>query len=177
MRLAALICYYGLLKHLPATNNRYLLFIRKIRSFVGRFVFCECGKSLNIERGVNFGTGGNISIGNNSGLGINAYIRGPLKIGNDLMMGPNVTILTSYHITERTDIPMNKQGSGIKGVTIGNDVWIGCNVIILPGVNIGNKVIIGAGSVVTKDIPDYAVVGGSPARIIKQRKQRESNGK
>lgn len=65
---------------------------------------------------------------------------------------------------------MNKQGfSEEKPVFIGNDVWIGGHVIILPGVNVGNGSIIGAGSVVTRDVPDYAIVGGNPAQIIKFR--------
>lgn len=56
-----------------------------------------------------------------------------------------------------------------KGITIGNDVWIGMNAIILPGVNIGNGAVIGAGSVVSKDVPDYAIVGGVPAKILKMK--------
>jgi len=58
----------------------------------------------------------------------------------------------------------------VSEVIIGNDVWIGMRVIIMPGVKVGNGVVIGAGAVVTKDVPDYAIVGGVPARIIKFRK-------
>lgn len=86
------------------------------------------------------------------------------------MMGPDVVILTHTHNIERTDIPMGAQGSRVAKVVIGNDVWIGMRSIIMPGVNIGNGVVIGAGAVVTKDIPDYAVVGGVPAKIIRFRK-------
>lgn len=87
------------------------------------------------------------------------------------MMGPEVVILTNGHRHDRLDVPMNKQGADIvRKVEIGNDVWIGQRVIILPGVKIGNGVIIGAGAVVTKNIPDYAVVGGIPAKILKIRK-------
>lgn len=97
-------------------------------------------------------------------------MHGPLKIGNNVMMGPDVTILTHTHNIERTDIPMGRQGATVKEVSVGNDVWIGMRSIIMPGVRIGNGVVIGAGAVVTKDVPDFAIVGGVPARIIRYRK-------
>lgn len=113
---------------------------------------------------------GGIVIGNNSGLGINCKVRGPLTIGDDVMMGPDVMIFVSNHQTSRTDIPMRGQGStSRKRVIIEDDVWIGARVIILPGVKIGKGSIIGAGAVVTKDVPQYSVVAGNPAKIIKSR--------
>ena len=86
------------------------------------------------------------------------------------MMGPDVVILTHTHNIDRTDIPMGDQGSLVAKVTIGNDVWIGMRSIIMPGVKIGNGAVIGAGAIVTKDVPDYAIVGGVPAKVIKYRK-------
>lgn len=86
------------------------------------------------------------------------------------MMGPDVTILTNGHNIERVDIPMMQQGGFVKGVVIGNDVWIGMRSIIMPGVKIGNGVVIGAGAIVTKDVPDYTIVGGCPAKVIRYRK-------
>ena len=165
--------YLVFLKHLPATDNRYIFskLIRKIRSSVALYLFDSCGSNINIEKDADFGSGQGISIGNNSGLGINCRVRGPLTIGNDVMMGPDVVIMTNSHNFDRIDIPMNAQGSAIpKKVIIGNDVWIGTRVIILPGVTIGNGAIIGAGAVVTKDVPDMAIVGGCPAKIIRYRK-------
>ena len=114
--------------------------------------------------------GGGISIGKGSGLGVNCLVHGPLEIGEKVMMGPDVVILTHTHNIDRTDIPMGDQGSRVAKVTIGNDVWIGMRSIIMPGVKIGNGAVIGAGAIVTKDVPDYAIVGGVPAKIIKYRK-------
>ena len=88
------------------------------------------------------------------------------------MMGPHCTIYIRNHAFDRLDIPMCEQGfQSEKPIVIGNDVWIGGHVIILPGVQIGNGAIVGAGAVVTKNVPDYAIVGGNPARIIRYRNQ------
>lgn len=113
---------------------------------------------------------GGIFIGSGSGLGVNCSVHGPLRIGDNVMMGPDVTILTQTHNIERTDIPMRQQGMRVAEVVIGNDVWIGMRVVIMPGVKIGNGAVIGSCAVVTKDVPNFAVVGGVPAKIIKYRK-------
>jgi len=170
MKIFYLIVYYVVLRYLPETNNTYFKFIRPIRSGIGKKLFDSAGINVNIEKGANFGTGKGIIIGDNSGLGMNSYIRGPLEIGSYVMMGPEVVILTNSHKYDRLDIPMNLQGTNVvKGVKIKDDVWIGIRVIILPGVTIGKGSIIGAGSIVTKDVPDYAIVGGNPAKVIRFR--------
>ncbi|MDE5683689.1 MAG: maltose O-acetyltransferase, partial [Muribaculaceae bacterium] len=86
--------------------------------------------------------------------------------GDDAFIGPNVSIYTACH-----PIAAEKRRSRqewAEAVTIGNDVWIGGGVTIVPGVSIGDRVVIGAGSVVTKDIPSDCVAAGNPARIIKR---------
>ena len=85
-----LFIYVVLLKHLPSTDNHYAVskIIKKIRSSVGRHIFDSCGSNINIEKGADFGSGRGIIIGDNTGLGINCKVRGPLKIGNNVMMGP-----------------------------------------------------------------------------------------
>lgn len=171
MKIIYLILYYCFLQYLPETNNRYFYIFRIIRSFIAAHLFETAGEKINIEKGANFGTGKGIKIGNYSGIGVRSYIRGPLEIGNYVMMGPEVIILTSSHRFESLETPMCFQGGHKpKKVTIGNDVWIGTRVIILPGVTIGDGAIIGAGAIVTKDIPACAIVGGNPAKIIKYRK-------
>lgn len=167
-RYICLVLYYGLLRHLPGGGK--FLFIRKLRRACCKHIFNYCGKDVNIESGARFGMGGGISIGDGSGLGINCFVANPVTIGKNVMMGPDVIILTGSHKTDRLDIPMRLQGvEPNREVVIGDDVWIGCRVIVLPGVKIGKGVIIGAGAVVTKDIPDYAVVAGVPAKIIRYR--------
>jgi len=85
-------------------------------------------------------------------------------------MGPDVKIYSRNHQYDRLDIPIQQQGKNYYKTTIANDVWIGANVIITAGCTIGNHVIIAAGAVVTKDVPDYAIVGGVPAKTIGTRK-------
>lgn len=173
MNLRKLLClaaYYGFARYLPASTSPMTRWAKKIKRSICRNIFDKCGDNVNVESGACFATGRGICLGSGSGLGVNCSVHGPLKIGDNVMMGPDVTILTHTHNIERTDIPMGRQGSIVKEVSIGNDVWIGMRSIIMPGVRIGNGVVIGAGAVVTKDVPDFAIVGGVPARIIRYRK-------
>jgi len=141
---------------------------KKMRGAWAKRIVSYCGKNVNIERHAVFSP--DLSIGDNSGVGIDCEVYGPVTIGSDVMMAPEVVIYTDNHMHSRTDIPMWKQGfSKARPVKIGNDVWIGRRAIIMPGVTIGNGVIVGAGAVVTKDIPDFCVAGGVPARILKVR--------
>jgi len=165
-----LALYYGFARFLPSSTSPSTHWIRNIRRAVCRPVFDKCGNLLNIEKGAYFANGAGITIGENSGLGVNCWVHGPLSIGDNVMMGPDVVILTCTHSIDRLDVPMIAQGFRTGKVTIGNDVWIGMRSVIMPGVNIGNGAVVGAGAVVTKDVPDYAIVGGVPARVIKYRK-------
>lgn len=89
-----------------------------------------------------------------------------VTIGDDCFIGPNVSIYTACHSTDPTERNTRKEWA--EPVTIGNNVWIGGSVTILPGVTIGDNVTIGAGSVVTKDIPSNVVAVGNPCRVIKE---------
>ena len=95
---------------------------------------------------------------------------GEIIIGNDVMLSPHIAFLASNHVFSRTDIPMNTQGGKESKIEVGNDVWIGYGSIILAGVKIGNGVVVAAGSVVTKDIMDFDIVAGVPAKVIGNRK-------
>lgn len=167
-----LILYYLIARHLPTSDSPYSLQAKSIRYFLCRHIFKYCGHAVNIEHGVFFGNGNEIEIGNYSGLGINAKLSGPLKIGHNVMMGPDVMVYTQNHNFDRLDIPMIQQGNtASQPVIIEDDVWIGARAIILPGIRIETGAIIAAGAVVTKDVKSYMIVGGNPAKPIKTRKE------
>ena len=122
--------------------------------------------------GVIANKGVGLSIGNNSAIGSYSYIgaRGEIKIGNDVIMGPMVTIFSENHNYENLDLPIRKQGESRTGITIEDDCWIGTGSTILDGVTVGQGSVIAAGSVVTKNVEAYSVVAGAPAKQIKHRK-------
>jgi len=170
MRTVFLMLYYFIARHLPSSDSLYSLGAKKIRYFICKGLFDKIGKNVNVEHGAFFGRGQGIGIDDFSGLGINCRVSGPLKIGKYCMMGPDVMIYTSNHQICRLDIPMILQGETAKReVVLEDDVWIGARAIILPGITIHKGAIIGAGAVVTKDVPSYAIVGGNPAKVIKYR--------
>ncbi|QEK11447.1 acyltransferase [Crassaminicella thermophila] len=166
-----LMLYYFVGRHLPSSQSPYSFGAKKLRYFLCKGLFKETGKNVNIEHGAFFGKGSDITIGDNSGLGIDCRVSGPLKIGKNVMMGPEVMIYTSNHRIDDLDKPIIMQGETPKElVEIEDDVWIGARAIILPGIKIGKGAVVAAGAIVTKDVPKFAVVGGNPAKIIKFRK-------
>lgn len=167
-KIGALV-YYLVAKHLPPSYSGIKLGQKRLRAFCGRLMLKSCGKDVNIEKGAYFSP--KVELGNYSGIGVDAKIYGSCKIGEYVMMGENCTIITRNHKYDRTDIPMMAQGfEDEQPVIIGNDVWIGDRVTILPGVIIHDGCVIAAGAVVTHDVPPYTIVGGVPAKIIRSRK-------
>ena len=165
------LLYYSIAKHLPPSSSGIRIGQRAIRAFCGKMMLKQCGKNVNIEQGAVFSA--RTSLGDYSGIGINARINGTCTIGDYVMMGTDVVVITHNHAFDRTDIPMMHQGfEEERPVVIGNDVWIGDRVVILPGVHIGDGSIIAAGAVVTHDVPPYSIVGGVPAKIIRNRKEK-----
>ena len=161
--------YHLLAKHLPRSNHIFNIGQKKLRYMCAKLILDNCGKDVNVEKNAFFSS--KVSIGDHSGIGVRASIGGTCIIGKDVMMGPDCIIYTRNHKFDDCSLPMRLQGhQEEKPVIIGDDVWIGGRVIILPGVKIGSHSIIGAGSVVTKDVPDYAIVAGNPAMVKKYRK-------
>jgi maltose O-acetyltransferase len=170
-RLALWILYTCAVRWLPASTSPGGRLWRAARRAVASPLLASAGRDVNIEHGADFGSGRQLRVGSRSGLGINARIRGPVTIGDDVMMGPEVVILTASHEFAETSRPMIDQGYRENlPVVIEHDVWIGTRVVILPGVTVGHGAIIGAGAVVTKAVPPWAVVAGNPAQIIRTRR-------
>jgi acetyltransferase-like isoleucine patch superfamily enzyme len=111
---------------------------------------------------------GDVIIGNHTRIGIHNTIIGPVTIGNHVNLAQGITVTALNHNFKDTSKRIDEQGISTKPVVIGNDVWIGANAVVLPGVTIGRHVVVAAGAVVTDNVPDNVVVGGVPAKIIKQ---------
>ena len=155
----------------------------KLFSILFKGSFAHCGRNVHFSPLNSDFSYSKISIGNDVYIGpyaIFSSIKG-ITIGNKVTIGPRVTIMAGNHNfkvvgsyifdnhekNEEDDLP----------VTICDDTWIGCNAIILKGVTIGRGAIVGAGAVVTKDVPPYAIVGGNPAKIIRYRWDEETIAK
>ncbi|MDO5411231.1 MAG: sugar O-acetyltransferase [Lachnospiraceae bacterium] len=127
----------------------------------------KTGKNVYIEAPFHCDYGSNIEVGENFFANYNLIILdvGKVKIGDNVLMAPNVAIYTAGH-----PVHPDSRNSGYEygiDITIGDNVWIGGNVVIMPGVTIGDNVVIGGGSVVTKDIPSWSVAVGNPCKAIK----------
>lgn len=128
-----------------------------------------------VPHGCNFS--GKVTIGFATTLGYNNFIHGDVSIGKYCQIGVDVGIFAKNHPTNYMSTYINKNlfNGELKNIrqenkiVIGNDVWIGHNVIIVGNVTIGNGAVLAAGSVITKDVPCYAIVGGVPAKVIKKR--------
>lgn len=161
-----------------------------------RLVMKSCGTGLAVEQGcrflgrdrISFGRGVSIGAGGaflarstregiqvsdmvsfNERVIVNADSGGSITIGRYVLVGPGVVMRSSGHVFSRTDIPIRAQGHAAGKIEIEQDVWIAANAVITGNVRIGRGAIVAAGAVVVKDVPEFSMVGGVPARVIKSR--------
>ncbi len=150
-----------------------------LREFFQKFYYYKfylkvksIGKNVKLSGGGKFNHPEEITMGNNIFISNNFHISAcRLKIGNNIMVGPNLVIECTNHKSDVVGRAMFEVSNDkiCDGITIENDVWIGANVILLPGVVISEGCVIGAGSVVSKSIPPYTISVGIPCRPIKKR--------
>lgn len=111
---------------------------------------------------------GDVVIGSHTRIGLHNTIIGPVEIGDNVNLAQGITVTALNHNFNDTNKRIDEQGVSTNPVTIEDDVWIGANAVILPGVTVGNHCVIAAGAVVTKDVPPHSLVAGVPAKVIKQ---------
>lgn len=167
LRKIAYAIYLILFKNTPEDYRPYSLFFPALRRALVSTYLKKCGKNLRVKSKAEISP--NSTVGNNSELGSGCLIQSNVSIGNDVIMGPDVKIYSRNHKFDSLDQPIRLQRKNYYKTKIGNDVWIGANVLILAGVEVGDHAILAGGSVVNKNVPDYAIVGGNPAKVIKYR--------
>jgi len=114
---------------------------------------------------------GEVSLGKNCTLNPYATVRGKFRGGDGVRIGAYACIVGFNHGYARIDVPIHEQPHTSRGIVLGDDIWVGAQVTIIDGVTVGSHSILAAGAIVTKDVPDYAIVGGNPAKILRMRNQ------
>lgn len=175
-----------MLKYLPGRIGNYLRTLCYSNKFFGHKNFVISSnvmilgaKNISVGNGFYVAQGvrilsienGKIIIGNNVSFNFDCYlsaVKNKIVIGDNVLFGPSVVVVNDNH-NFRLGQLIREQGLNTEDIVIGNDVWIGAKAIILAGVKIGDGAVVAAGSVVTKDIEAYTIVGGVPAKKIKDR--------
>lgn len=148
--------------YIDALSNKGISFGKNVS--IGKYTTIECTGSLK-----NIGEG--LIVGDNVGLGTHGFFgcAGGVTIGCDCIFGNYVSIHSENHNYEGKDCPIRLQGVNRKGIVIGENCWIGAKAIILDGTIIGNGCVIAAGAVVRGHFPDDTIIGGVPAKVLKNR--------
>ncbi len=153
------------------------------REAILREIIGEMGEGVRIQGPIAFHYGKHTKIGKNFFANFNFTVQddGEVVIGDDCNFGPNVTIVTPVHpmVASERRVMLDAQGNEkhlcyAKPVHIGNDCWFGASVTVCPGVTIGDGCVIGAGSVVTRDIPPNSFAAGAPCRVIREITEADS---
>jgi maltose O-acetyltransferase len=173
MRKIIYFIYISIFRFTPEIYRPYAVLTPRIRRWMVTYFVNSAGKSIRVKRNADISMF--ISVGDFSELGSNCIIQSNTFIGRNVIMGPDVKIYTKNHNFDNIDIPIQFQGHTSEAVNIGDDVWLGANVIVLPGVSIYSHSVVAAGSIVTKDVPAFSIVAGVPAKVIGKRKNKDQN--
>ena len=165
-----LIIYYLFVQYLPHSRLISLSNIIRLWYMAKILKVIQFDKNSKFESGIYISDARNLEIGKHVRINENVFLQGIINIGDYVMIAPNVSIYSKTHNHHDINTPMVLSGeTQTKKVIIENDVWIGINSVILPGVTIGKGSIIGANSLVNKDVEPYSIMGGTPARLIRKR--------
>ena len=178
----------AIMRHVPGSVGRVLRrsVLRLRLKALGRRLYCETGVIVQGHKTIWLGDHvvlmrgssvyaelGLCRIGDRASVGMNTMIDandgGEIIIGNDVLIAINTVLRASNHESGDPTRPIREQGHTGGRIVIEDDVWIGANVVIVPDVTIGSHSIVGAGAVVTRDVPPWSIVGGVPARVIGSR--------
>lgn len=159
--------YTGLLEFIAACPS--IGPVSRFRTAIYGKLLGGCGSDFQTESGVIFEFPERVSVGSrvfiNRGTVVTA--RAPVSIGDDVLIGPYVIINSGNHVFGDVGLPINMQGHDEAPISIGDNVWLGAHVCVLPGVSIGKGCVIGAGAIVVRDVPDYTLAVGVPAKAIR----------
>lgn len=170
MQKLKLIIYYVIIQNLP--HSRFLKISNTIRIWYLSKVLkiMPYDKNSKFEYKIYVSDARQISLGSFVRINENTFFQGNVNIGNHVMIAPNVSVYSKTHKYDDLNTPMVLSGeTPTKTVVIEDDVWIGINAVILPGIRIGKGAIVGANSVVSKNVEPYSIVGGVPAKLIRKR--------
>ena len=162
----------------PILNKRGKgsLIRRRVRMDVFPYNSFSLGKNSTIEDFSTINNGvGDVFIGDRTRLGMSNVIIGPINVGNDIMFAQNIVASGLNHVYEDINMPIADQNVSTSLITIEDEVWIGANAVITAGVTVGKHSVVAGGSVVTKDVPPYSIVGGNPAKLLKQYNKETGN--
>jgi acetyltransferase-like isoleucine patch superfamily enzyme len=150
-------------------KGRNTLIRRRTRMDVLPFEVFRIGNDSTIEDFCTVNNGvGPVVIGDRTRIGLGSVLIGPVTIGNDIRLAQNVVMSGLNHSYQDVNLPISMQPVATKPIVIMDETWVGANVFVAAGVTIGKHCVVAGGSVVTKDIPDYSVAAGNPARIIRK---------
>lgn len=166
-----LALYYGFARHLPKSATPFVgKWCNRLRVACCKRIFKRAGRIVTVDKGAYFGCGSEVEIGNDSGIGAYCILPPNIKLGNHVMMAPELLALKNNHRFDNPDIPIGQQGdTQSPPIMIGDNVWIGQRVIITPGTHVASGTVIAAGAVVTKEFEKDSIIGGNPARVIRKR--------